>query len=100
MKKLILIIAALTLAGCPKDPPNVRIETVEVVREVPKPCPGVRPPRPALIPILPGDLAQLAAVLGAKLAEYSAPGNYADQADAIFDRCPLAASVTPEPPSE
>lgn len=100
MKKLALVIGALALGGCPKDPPNVRIETVYVDREVLKPCPGVAPIRPAPIGALPTDLYQLAIVLGAKLAEYSAGGNYADQAEAIFARCPLDAPAAPEPPAE
>lgn len=98
--KAFALIALLALAACKTTSPNVRIETVEVLREVTKPCPGQRPARPAPIGVLPGDLAQLAAVLGAKLAEYAAPGKYADQSEAIFDRCPLepvAAPASPEP---
>lgn len=81
-----LLIPAAMLTACASDPP-VRIETVEVVKETQRPCPGERPARPAKIGTLPTDLAQLVAVLGAKLAEYSDPGKYADRAEAIFDRC-------------
>jgi hypothetical protein len=37
---------------------------------------------------LPSHPVALAALLGAKLAEYSAPGKYADQAEAYFRACP------------
>jgi hypothetical protein len=94
--RIIALIALLALAACKTTAPEVRIETIEVLREVTKPCPGTRPSRPAPIGVLPGDLGALAAVLGAKLAEYAAPGKYADQADAIFDRCPLEAIAAPE----
>lgn len=83
---LAYLLAPVALAACATESAT-RIETVEVVKEVQRPCPGERPARPAKIGALPIDLAQLAAVLGAKLAEWSDPGKYADQADAIFDRC-------------
>lgn len=96
--RLIAICLAFLLAACAGNPPpNVRIETVEVVREVPRDCPGTRPERPAPFEQPEGaSWERLARLLAAKLAEYSAPGQYADQADAIFDRCPLTAPETGE----
>lgn len=93
MLRTMFILGALSLSACAttEDPP-VRIETVTVIEEVEKPCPANRPARPAPIGELPTDLVALAAALGAKLAEYSDPGKYADRAEAIMDRCT-------EPPS-
>jgi hypothetical protein len=82
-----LLFPVALVAACAHVDPPVKIETVEVVKEVQKPCPGEKPERPAKIGVLPTDLAALAALLGAKLAEYSDPGKYADRADAIMDRC-------------
>lgn len=93
----IVLSLAAALAGCKTTGAATRTEYVEVLREVPKPCPGKRPARPAPLGVMPTDLAQLAAILGAKLAEYSAPGQYADQAEAIFDRCPLEPPAPAQP---
>jgi len=87
MKRLI-VIAFFALTACQTDQPGIRVETQTVVKEVMVPCPGTKPARPApLSRPLPTDPVQLAALLGAKLAEYAAKGMYADQADAIMDRC-------------
>ncbi len=75
------------LTGCSTMQGPVEVETVTVVKETQKPCPAERPVRPAKIGTLPTDLVALVAVLGAKLAEYSDPGKYADRAEAIMDRC-------------
>lgn len=90
MTRFPLILAlGLGLSACAGKPkPAIDIKFVEVVVEVQKPCPGEKPVRPApLARPLPSDLGQLAATLAKKLAEYSDPGNYADQADAFVDRC-------------
>lgn len=90
MTKFLLLSASFLVAGCATvdETPAIEIRTVEVVVEVEKPCPGSLPARPApLERPLPTDLGQLALVLGAKLAEYSDPGNYADRADALMARC-------------
>lgn len=80
--------AAFALAGCAgREAPVTRIETVEVVREVPRPCPADIPERPAPIGQLPSDLETLAALLGAKLKEWASPGGYGDRAAAIIARC-------------
>ena len=94
LTRLSIIAAALvTLNACATTgDPTVRIETVTVIEEVEKPCPAERPARPAPIGDLPTDLIALAAALGAKLAEYSDPGKYADRAEAIMDRCTVPPS--------
>lgn len=64
-------------------------EIVTEVRTVERPCRAAVPKRPDPLPdTLPSHPVALAALLGAKLAEYSAPGKYADQADAYFKACP------------
>lgn len=87
--RLLVVGAALVaLTACQTDQPGIQVKTVEVVKEVQRPCPGTAPIRPApLAKPLPADLAQLAATLAAKLGEYALPGGYADQADAIMKRC-------------
>lgn len=87
MRIAIFLAGFVFLAACTTPDPAVKIETVEVVREVQKPCPADRPARPAPIGDLPTNLEALAAVLGAKLAEYSDPGRYTDRVEAILDRC-------------
>jgi hypothetical protein len=96
-----LLAPAVLLAGCAARTPEPEIvleqpepaetpaaETVEI-REVPRPCRATRPKRPEPLPDnLPSHPVALAALLGAKLAEYSAPGKYADQAEAYFRTCP------------
>lgn len=93
MKRLLFLpiaLLSLTAGMCSTPEPGIEVRTVEVVREVQKPCPGVRPVRPSgLGPLAPGAESALAQVL-AKLAEYSAPGKYADQAEAYFASCPSA----------
>jgi len=75
------------IAACSHSEPGVRIETVEVIKEVQKPCPGPRPERPAPLKNPPSDAVALAATLAAKLAEYAGQGGYADRAESIFDIC-------------
>jgi len=71
----------------PADTP-AEIQT-ETVREIVRPCSARLPKRPDPLPAdLPRHPVALAALLGAKLAEYSAPGKYADQAEAYFRACP------------
>ncbi|AHE55992.1 hypothetical protein [Sphingomonas sanxanigenens] len=68
--------------------PGIRVETVEVVREVQRPCPVTPPVRPApLERPLPADAAALAALLGARLAEWAGPGGYGDRAAAALAIC-------------
>lgn len=97
-----LLGAALLLVGCAGRTPEPEIvleqpETIEApvaeqpveVRQVPRSCAGRPPNRPDPLPSdLPSHPVALAALLGAKLAEYSAPGKYADQAEAYFKACP------------
>lgn len=86
-KRHIPVLCAVALIGCSHPEPGVRIETVEVVREVQKPCPAERPERPKPLGNLPVDAVALAATLAAKLAEYSGEGKYADRAETFFDTC-------------
>lgn len=83
------VMLLLTLAACTTPPePGIEVRPVEVVRETQRPCPGHRPVRPqGLGPLAPNMENALAQAL-AKLAEYSGPGKYADQAEAYFEACP------------
>lgn len=91
MKPMIAIVALALLAACKTAPePGIEVRTVEVVVETQKPCPGSVPTRPAPLGTLPAGMAAALAKTLAKLAEYSAPGKYADQAAAYFDACPPA----------
>ncbi|MGF7146555.1 hypothetical protein FHS96_000164 [Sphingomonas zeicaulis] len=80
------------LAGCATTPPPaVAVRTVEVVREVQRPCPVTPPRRPApLDRPLPADAAALAALLGARLAEWAGPGGYGERAEAALMLCASA----------
>ncbi len=89
-----LVLVVLILAGCATTAPPVGVEvrTVEVVKEVQKPCPVTAPARPAPLPRpLPADAAALAAALGAKLAEWAGPGGYGERADAALRTCTASA---------
>lgn len=88
-----LLAALFTIAAvgesCTRTPPPaVEVRTVEVVKEVQRPCPVTRPERPApLIQPLPTSAVALAAVLGAKLTEWAGPGGYGERADAALGTC-------------
>ena len=83
-----ILALGLILSACQTTEPGIEVRTVEVVKEVQKPCPGTPPVRPNPIGQLMATTdAALAQVL-AKLAEYSAPGQYADQSDAYVAACP------------
>lgn len=88
-KRPLIAIPFILLTACATPAPvGIRTETVEVPVETQRPCPGVKPKRPApLERPLPTNLEALAATLAAKLAEWSAPGMYGDKADAIMTRC-------------
>lgn len=88
---IVLVSAAVGLPGCKHAEPGIEVRTVEVVKEVQKPCPGTVPARPAKLgPLASTAEAALAQVM-AKLAEYSARGQYADLAELYFRTCPPAA---------
>lgn len=78
----------LALAACATPEPGIEVRTVEVVREVQKPCPGTRPERPAPLGPIPADPVQALALVGAKLLEYAGAGKYADKAEVYFQTCP------------
>lgn len=84
---LSVIISGCAARQAAAPPPAVRVETVEVVKEVQRPCAGTIPARPAPLGVLPEDARALASMLGAKLVEYAGPGKYADRADALMARC-------------
>lgn len=88
--KSLAILAALALAACATDQPGIEVRTVTVEKPVEKPCPGIPPVRPAKLDPLPDNPVSALALVLAKLAEYSAPGKYADQAEAYFAACPPA----------
>lgn len=81
-----IVLAALTACSNPTPPATqikIQRETVEVMRA----CPETLPKRPAAIGALPGDLQKLAAVLGAKLMEWSGPGGYGERVEAAHGAC-------------
>lgn len=82
------LLAILALTACATDQPGIEVRTVEKVVEVQKPCPGKVPVRPAPLGELPATLPAALATTLAKLAEWSAPGKYGDQAEAYFKTCP------------
>lgn len=85
---LALLSTALVNTACATPaPPGIEVQTVTVYRDVQRPCPVTKPVRPAAIGKLPTDLQALAAVLGAKLAEWSQPGGYGDRAEAAIETC-------------
>lgn len=86
--KALAVVAALALAACSHNEPGIEVRTVEVIKEVQKPCPGTVPTRPTpLGPLAETTRAALAQVL-AKLTEYAGEGQYADQAELYFETCP------------
>lgn len=92
MRLLILAPIAL-LAACATTNaarPAVEIRTVVKTVEITKPCPVTKPVRPSKLGTLPTDANKALALVGAKLAEYAAPGKYADRADAAIDTCKKA----------
>lgn len=84
-----LLLSAVTLpGGCvTTSEPGIEVRTVERVVEVQRPCPGVKPERPAPLGPVPADAVAALALTAAKLAEYTLPGMYADKAEAIMERC-------------
>ena len=79
-------VAALTGCATPGEPATV-VKTVRVPVEVQRPCPGAAPKRPAPLGETSADPVVALAQVASKLAEYSAPGMYADKAEAIMARC-------------
>jgi hypothetical protein len=89
MRKWIAALALLA-AGCAGRPEsagtNVVYRTVD--KEVPRPCPVTKPPRPAaLARPLPADPGALVSLLAAKLKEWAGEGGFADRAEAAIDLC-------------
>lgn len=78
----------LALAACQHNQPGVEVRVVEKLVEVQKPCPGIPPERPEPLGSLPQHAATALAHVLAKLAEYSAPGQFADKAEAYVAACP------------
>ena len=86
--RIIPALALLALAGCHHTQPGVELRTQTVYVEVMRPCPAVRPERPPPLGKLPEHAQAALAQALAALAAYSAPGMYADQAEAYFAACP------------
>jgi hypothetical protein len=83
---ILLTCFAVMLSGCTNGPRPVKIETVEVVREVMRPCPVDVPERPAYVhgDTLPADARDALRIVSIALAMWQAVGGYGDQAgDAI-----------------
>jgi len=82
-------IALLALAGCANGPRPVEVRTVEVYREVLRPCPVTAPDRPDTMTAtdLPPDARDAARVLAARLLQWQAPGGWADQVAALLAIC-------------
>ena len=88
MKRLILL--PLALAACAKPdvpPPGMQIETVEVIKEVQRPCKVTMPVAPAPLGVLPSDAVAALAVTGAKLVEYAGEGKYVDRLESALRIC-------------
>lgn len=86
-KTLALALVGAALAGCQHTQPGIEYRTVEVVKLEQAPCPATRPERPAPLGKLPEHAQAALAQALAALAAYSAPGMYADQAEAWFQIC-------------
>ena len=84
MRALLLVIL---LAGCSTTQPAVEVRTVEVVREVQRPCAAVAPVRPAPVGKLPANAVDAVLMLAAKLLTWSGPGGYADRAEDAIESC-------------
>ena len=68
--------------------PGIKVEYREVLKEVPRPCPVLKPTRPApLARPLPTDPARIVDLLVAKLTEWAGAGGYGERADAAIDTC-------------
>lgn len=85
--RYLIAFAALALGACQHNQPGVEVRVVEKIVPVAAPCPAVRPERPPPLGELPEHAQQALAAALAALAAYSAPGMYADQAEAWFDAC-------------
>lgn len=85
----LLSACAATPKPCPPALP--KIETIEVVRTVAKPCAVTKPAIPApLARPLPVGSDALIAVLVEKLAQWSGEGGYGERASAAIDECKAA----------
>lgn len=79
---------AVASCGGTTTPPAVEVRTVTKTVEVQRPCSVTAPPRPAKLPRpLPTDSVALAALLAEHLAQYDAPGGFADRALAAIATC-------------
>jgi hypothetical protein len=94
MRRTITLAFPFCLAACsttPKPCPPAqlpKVETIEVVRTVAKPCPVTQPIKPApLAKPLPTKSDALIAVLVEKLAEYAGQGGYAERAEQAIASC-------------
>lgn len=81
-----LVCSLFLLAGCAHQQ-GVRVETVEVVKEVQRPCPASKPDRPAPVGALPSNARDALRIVTAKLLEYVGPGGYAERAEKAIDIC-------------
>lgn len=97
MKMVMMTMLGLTVAACGRTPPprpiEVQTQTVEVQVRAPCPDPAerqrLRVGRPARLADqpMPATARERVAQTTAQLGRYEAPGGWADQVDAAFDRC-------------
>ena len=81
------LLCAATLTACSTPTAGIEIRTVEVVKEVQRPCAAVAPARPAAVGSLPAQAGDAVLVLAAKLLEWAGEGGYADRAEAAIGEC-------------
>jgi hypothetical protein len=86
---IILTGLAVMLTGCTHTQQGVEIRTVERVVEVQKPCPVVKPERPATVnkTDIPKQAQDAVLYLYAALMGWQGAGMYGDKADAAIDVC-------------
>lgn len=83
-----IVILALMLTACTTPQVGTKVVYQEVVKEVQRPCPVVKPPLPEkLARPLPSNPARLVDLLTAKLIEWAGPGGYGERADAALTTC-------------
>lgn len=91
--KFAVVASAIFVVGCattPKPcPPSIpKVETVEVVREVQKPCAVSEPTKPSpLTKPLPSKSDALIAILTQKLLQWAGPGGYGERASQAIETC-------------
>lgn len=106
MNKLYTIALAVLLAGCgahPGTPSEVKVQIEKVAVRAPCPSPEVykditaNRPVPLVKQAMPADPDVRVARTTAQLGKYEARGGWADQVQAVLDRCQAGEDLTPSP---